>query len=223
MDGNRRWAKNRNMSGEQGHREGIKIFRKVIDWCLECKLEYLTAYVFSTENWSRSKGEVDFLMSAIVENFSKYREEALKKNVRVRVLGTRERLSDELKSVITAIQEDTKRCTGFNLNLAFNYGGRQEIVEAVRAISAKILLKELSLDEIDEDLLAGYMYTKEIPDPELIIRTGGEQRVSNFLTWQSTYSEFVFLDVLWPDFKPEEHLKFALSEIEGRTRRYGGG
>ncbi|GHU86309.1 isoprenyl transferase [Clostridia bacterium] len=223
MDGNRRWAQNRGMSIEQGHKEGMKTFQKVIDWCSEAGLGYLTTYVFSTENWSRSKAEVDFLISMIVENFSKYREEALKKDVRVRVLGTKERLSDELKSAVRAIQEDTKKCTGLNLNLAFNYGGRLEIVEAAKAISVKVLLREISIDEIDEDLLASHMYTKGIPDPELIIRTGGEQRVSNFLTWQSIYSEFVFLDVLWPDFKPEEHLKFALSEFEGRNRRYGGG
>ncbi|GHV29572.1 isoprenyl transferase [Clostridia bacterium] len=221
MDGNRRWAQNRDVSIKQGHKEGAKTLQKVLDWCIELKLEYLTTYVFSTENWSRSEDEVDFLMSVIVDNFSKYYEEALKKNVRVRVLGTKEHLSGKLRDVVNAIQEDTKNCTGLNLNLAFNYGGRQEIIEAVKAISKKVSLKELSVDEIDEALLASHMYTKEIPDPELIIRTGGEQRVSNFLTWQSIYSEFVFLDVLWPDFKLED-LKFALSEFEGRNRRYGG-
>lgn len=221
MDGNGRWAKKRGLPRSAGHKAGAQTFRKISRYCSDIGIKYLTMYAFSTENWSRPKEEVDTLM----RYFKDYLEEALRDfgddTISVKFLGDIYRFPPELTELMIKNETLSAAHTGMVLNLAMNYGGRAELVNAFRQMSDKLLSGELSKDDIDEKLISDHLYTKGQPDPDLIIRPSGEHRTSNFLLWQSAYSEYYIDDVLWPDYTPE-HLDKALIEYSKRSRRFGG-
>lgn len=220
LDGNGRWAKKRGLARSIGHRQGTKALRPVIRHCQNLGVRYLTLYVFSTENWNRPQKEVDGIMSLLREHF----DEAAKssgENIRIRVLGDVSRLDADLQRLIAEAVQDTAQNTGLTVNFALNYGGRQELVFAVRKLAEAVKSGVLQPEDIDETVIEKQLYTADMPDPDLIIRPSGEQRLSNFLLWQCAYSEFVFMDVLWPDFKPN-NLDAAIAEYAGRNRRFGG-
>ena len=224
MDGNGRWAKKRHLPRLAGHRAGAESLDRTMHWCKEAGIKYLTVYAFSTENWKRSKGEVAGLMK-LLSHFIKSKEKELVKNgVRFRVIGRREDLSEKLQGEIAALEEKTKDGE-FTLVVALSYGGRDEIVRAAAKLAAKGLLGSnrvgLGSDRVDEEAFASCLDTAGIPDPDLIIRTSGELRLSNFLLWQAAYAEFYFTDVLWPDFDKQEFDK-ALASFSKRERRMGG-
>jgi undecaprenyl diphosphate synthase len=221
MDGNGRWAKKRGMPRKVGHREGANTLRTISKFCNKIGIKYLTVYAFSTENWTRPKEEVDALMSLLLEYLRDIDNEIGDDNVRIRIIGDVGRLSEEIQKEIAVVNRKTEKNDGFNLIFALNYGGRDEIVHAVRDIAIKVKKGLLKEDEITENTVTNYLYTVGIPDPELVIRASGEKRISNFLLWQSAYSEFWFPNVLWPDFR-EEHIIEAIIEYQSRNRRYGG-
>ena len=220
LDGNGRWAKKRGLPRTAGHKVGAENFRKIATYCKNIGVEYLTVYAFSTENWSRPEDEVSTLMKL----FDRYLKEAIdtmaKDNIRMRVLGDVSALSIELQKQIEETNHISQQYEGFQANICINYGGRAEIIRA-----AKLYLEDVrdnGADEVlDEKRFGSYMYSSGIPDPELLIRPGGEQRISNFLLWQCAYSEFYFTDVLWPDFDAQE-LEKAIAEFNRRDRRFGG-
>lgn len=216
MDGNRRWAKKRGMPTSFGHSEGANTLEKIADDCSDLGIEYLTVYAFSTENWKRSKDEVDYLMKLLAKHINDFDKRIKNKNVRFRLVGEIKDLNDELQKGILAIEERTKNNTGLTVNIAINYGGRAEILNAAK----EIIDANVSSANIDEELFSKYLQTKDSPDPELIIRTGGEQRLSGFLLWQAAYSELYFTDVLWPDFNKAELIK-SLEEYNNRKRNFG--
>ena len=220
MDGNGRWAKKRNLPRALGHKAGVEAIRRIVKECNKLGVKYLTLYAFSTENWNRPLKEVDSLMKLLVDYLKNEFEELNANDVVINSIGNISKLPQTCREELNAAYEKTKNNNGLTLNLALNYGGRNEIVDAVKRISLDLLNKKISKDEITEDLLSGYMYTREIPDPDLIIRPSGELRLSNFLLWQSAYSEFWFSDVNWPDFN-EKQLKFAISDYQKRDRRFG--
>lgn len=216
MDGNGRWAQSRHRPRVYGHQQGVKTVRRIVEDAADIGIKYLTLYSFSTENWTRPKSEIVALFQLLKKYVADDLETLNKNNVCVRIIGSRDRLSDDLIETITKVETVTKDNTEFYLNIAFNYGGRNEIVRALgRAAEAGH-----TIDEIDEDVMSQYLDTAGLPEPELIIRTSGERRVSNFLMWQTAYSEFVFSDVLWPDFKRED-LEAAIAEFQTRERRFG--
>lgn len=221
MDGNGRWAKKRGLPRTAGHTNGALTFRKIARYCSNIGIKYLTVYAFSTENWKRPKDEVD----AIMKLFKDYMIEAINDfqddDIVLKYIGDRSMFSDELLELMKRTEEDSKDRTGMVLNIAMNYGGRDELVHAFKEIAHDCINNITSVDEIDEKLISSHLYTKNQPDPDLIIRPSGENRTSNFLLWQSAYSEYVIMDVLWPDFK-EEHLNKALYEYAKRNRRFGG-
>ena len=224
MDGNGRWAKKRHLPRLAGHRAGAESLDRTMHWCKEAGIKYLTVYAFSTENWKRSKGEVAGLMK-LLSHFIKSKEKELVKNgVRFRVIGRREDLSEKLQGEIAALEEKTK-AGEFTLVVALSYGGRDEIVRAAAKLAAKGLLGSnrvgLGSDRVDEEAFESCLDTAGIPDPDLIIRTSGELRLSNFLLWQAAYAEFYFTDVLWPDFDKTEFDK-AIASFSKRERRMGG-
>lgn len=221
MDGNRRWAKQRNLDTRLGHKKGAETLENIVRYCNKIGIKYLTVYAFSTENWKRSKEEVGALMLLLQNYLDDFAKKADAENIRIKMLGNREGLSDGLINKIDSTVARTKNNTGLTFNVAFNYGGRDEIIKAVKKIAQDVENKVLSIDEIDEKVLANNLYTKEIPDPDLMIRTSGEIRTSNFLPWQLVYSEFYFTDKLWPDFT-EEDLDEAINEYNRRTRNFGG-
>ena len=204
-----------------GHREGAKTFRKIARYCSNIGIKYLTVYAFSTENWKRPTDEVNYLMKLFEQYLKEALEDFKEENNRVLFLGDRSGFSENLQNLIKEVEESSKDCTGMTLNIAMNYGGRDEIVKACKSIALKVKNSELSLDNIDEEVLSNEMYTKGQADPDLIIRPSGEYRLSNFLTWQSAYSELVFMDILWPDFT-EKDLDGAILEYNSRNRRFGG-
>ena len=220
LDGNGRWAKKRGLPRTAGHKVGAENFRKIATYCKNIGVEYLTVYAFSTENWSRPEDEVSTLMKL----FDRYLKEAIdtmaKDNIRMRVLGDVSALSPELQKQIEETNRISQQYEGFQANICINYGGRAEIMRA-----AKLYLEDVRVngagEELDENRFGSYMYSSGIPDPELLIRPGGEQRISNFLLWQCAYSEFYFTDVLWPDFDAQE-LEKAIAEFNRRDRRFGG-
>lgn len=223
MDGNGRWAKKKRLPRIAGHRKGVEILRDVIETASELKVKHLTLYAFSTENWKRPKPEVDALMSLLVEFFNKEIDELHMNKVKIQAIGDISKLPEKAKaSTIQAINK-TKENNGLQLNIAINYGGRAEIVRAIKAMIQDVHSGNLSIDSIDQDLISDYLYTKGIPDPDMLIRTSGEYRISNFLLYQIAYTEFVFTssDVLWPEFNRERFLESIL-EFQGRKRRYGG-
>lgn len=221
MDGNGRWAKKRNMPRTYGHRAGVETIRDVVKASSEIGVKYLTLYAFSTENWKRPSDEVNALMNLLVEYLRKEVEELHRNNVIVNAIGDISKLpqicQDELKKAF----EKTKNNTGLTLNLALNYGGRDEILKAVKKIVQKVENGDIKTDEIDEKTFSDCLFTASMPDPDLLIRPSGEYRLSNFLLWQIAYSEFWFSDICWPDFN-RQHLYRAIYEYQNRDRRFGG-
>ena len=225
MDGNGRWAKKRMQPRVMGHKAGMDALQKVTIAASDLGVKVLTVYAFSTENWSRPKDEVKFIMNLPVEFFDKYVPELHKNNVRVQVIGETNRLPENTFDAMERACEKTKHNSGLILNFALNYGGRAEITNAIKAIAQEVLEAKLNLGDISEDLIANHLMTNNLPflyrDPDLIIRTSGELRLSNFLPWQSAYSELYFTPTLWPDFNRNE-LILAVSEFNRRKRRFGG-
>ncbi|WP_428897977.1 undecaprenyl diphosphate synthase [Parelusimicrobium proximum] len=215
MDGNGRWAKQRGLDRNKGHEEGVKAVEKTVKKAHELGVKYLTLYAFSTENWVRPDSEIKTLMKMLVKVLDSYNEKFSSYDAKLIVSGRREPLSKDVQDKIDYVMRDTKDKKGITINIALNYGSRQEITDAVNKI-----LKE-GKAEIKDGELAEYMYSPSVPDPELIIRTSGEERLSNFLLWQAAYSEFYFTDVLWPDFN-EAELEKAIFSYTSRTRRFGG-
>jgi len=221
MDGNGRWAQRRLLPRTMGHRAGMSSLKKVVRTCDELKVAYLTVFAFSTENWKRPETEVDYLMNLLVEFLHRELEELHQNDVQIHVLGDYGAIPQKCQIEISRALEMTRNNTGLIFNIALNYGARREIVESVKSITTRILRGELSPDDIDEQVLAQSLYTAGMPDPDLLIRTAGEMRISNFMLWQVAYAEIVVSDVLWPDFGPEE-LRRAIQEYQGRDRRFGG-
>ena len=221
MDGNGRWAKKRGLPRSAGHAAGAETFRNIANYCRTLGVEYLTVYAFSTENWKRSEEEV----SAIMRLLGNYLREALrdmeKNHVRFKFFGDLSRLSPELRKLCREAESQSAVFGDVQVNFCLNYGGRDEIVSACRSFAQDVADGKRQPQELTEQLLSGYLYSKDVPDPELIIRPSGEKRTSNFLLWQSAYSEYVFMDVLWPDFGPKD-LDKAISEYHSRNRRFGG-
>ncbi|WMJ84192.1 isoprenyl transferase [Oscillospiraceae bacterium LTW-04] len=220
LDGNGRWAKKRGLARSIGHRQGTRALRPVIRHCQNIGVRYLTLYVFSTENWNRPQNEVDGIMNLLQEHFDEATKSA-GENIRIRVLGDVSRFDADLQQQIAKSVQDTAQNTGLTVNFALNYGGRQELVYAMRKLAEAVESGDLKPEDIDEAAIDRQLYTADMPDPDLIIRPSGEQRLSNFLLWQCAYSEFVFMDVLWPDFKTND-LDAAIAEYAGRNRRFGG-
>ncbi|MDZ5720305.1 isoprenyl transferase [Bacillus inaquosorum] len=221
MDGNGRWAKKRSLPRIAGHHEGMKVVKRTTKLANELGVKVLTLYAFSTENWKRPKMEVDFLMKLPEEFLNTYLPELVEENVQVRIIGDETALPAHTLRAIEKAVEDTAQNDGMILNFALNYGGRTEIVTAAKALAEKVKEGSLDIEDIDESLFSNYLMTESLQDPELLIRTSGEIRLSNFMLWQVAYSEFVFTDVLWPDFK-EDHFLQALGEYQQRGRRFGG-
>lgn len=221
MDGNGRWATYRTLPRLEGHRRGVEALRKTVRAALDLRIRYLTVYSFSLENWARPQDEIFGLM-ALLKRFIRNDLAELRENgVRVRVLGQREGLSADVLSLLDEAEETTRRNSRLTLVIAFNYGGRQEIAAAARALAERVAAGEIASSEIDADLLGRFLSLPDVPDPDLVIRTSGEMRVSNFLLWQAAYAEYVFLPVLWPDFD-RAALETALREFARRERRFGG-
>jgi len=220
MDGNGRWAKKRMLPKVAGHKRGVDVVRRCVEDAIDLGIRYLTLYAFSSENWNRPEDEVNDLMNLLQRYLTKEVDSLHEKNIRIAFIGNRSKLSRHIRTLLEKAEEKTRDNSRLCLTLALSYGGRAEIVEAAAALARKVKTGELDCDEITENMFASHLHTSNIPDPDLIIRTSGEQRISNFLLWQIAYSEFVFLDVLWPDFN-REMLSQALEEYYGRDRRYG--
>ena len=221
LDGNGRWAKKRNMPRNYGHVQGSKTVEQIIEDGYKMGIEYITVYAFSTENWKRSADEVDALMKLLAKYLIDCIERSTKNNMRVRVIGDKSGLDTKLVARINELEETTKNATGLKFTIAINYGGRDEIRRAVTRIAEDVEKGVITSKAITEDLINDYLDTAGLPDPDLLIRTSGEERLSNFLPWQLAYTEFYFTDVLWPDFTKEDLLT-AIRYYNGRERRFGG-
>lgn len=221
MDGNRRWAKEKGLDTKLGHKAGAETLEKIASFANDIGLKYLTVYAFSTENWKRTKEEVGALMVLLNYYLDKFLNKESLRNIKIRVLGDVESLDKGLKESIYKIVEKSKNNTGLTLNIAFNYGGRAEIVRAIKNISEKVKNNEVEIDQINEELVSNNLYTANEPEPDLLIRPGGELRISNFLLWQLAYTEFLFVDKYWPDFSEEDLLQ-AIEMFEKRNRKFGG-
>ncbi|MBO6260394.1 MAG: isoprenyl transferase [Lachnospiraceae bacterium] len=221
LDGNGRWAKAKGLPRKLGHVQGAKTIEEVCELMWNHGVEYFTVYAFSTENWKRSEEEVSALMTILREYMVKSIQRANANNMRVRIIGEKSRLAEDIQKSIADLEKATVENTGLKFTIAINYGSRDEITRAVRRIVSKAENGEISADSITEDMISAELDTAGYPDPDLLIRTSGEQRISNFLLWQCAYSEFYFTDVLWPDFG-EKDLAAALDAYAGRERRYGG-
>jgi len=221
MDGNRRWAKQRKLDVRLGHKKGAETIEMIAKYCNKIGVKYLTVYAFSTENWKRTKEEVGALMLLLQNYLDIFAKTADSENIRIKMLGNREGLSEGLLKKIDNTIEKTKSNTGLTLNIAFNYGGRDEIVKAVKNIVCDVKNGNINIEDINQELISQNLYTKNIPDPDLMIRTSGEIRTSGFLPWQLVYTEFYFTDKLWPDFSTED-LDNAIVEYSKRTRKFGG-
>ena len=220
MDGNRRWAKDRGLTTREGHKAGAQALEDISKFCNKIGIKYLTVYAFSTENWKRAEDEVKALMMLLQNYLDEYSKRADTENIKVKILGDITALSEGMQKSIKRCMERTKDNTGVTFNIALNYGGRDELIKAIKQISAKVKNQEIDIEEISEKLVSDNLYTKGQPDPDLLIRTSGELRLSNFLPWQLVYSEFLFLDKNWPDFE-EEDLDKAIIEYQKRTRKFG--
>ena len=216
MDGNRRWAKEKHLPSAMGHQKGVDSLRSTMRLFDRFGIKYLTVYAFSTENWNRKKEEVEFLMGLLAKTLLNELDDMHKENVRIRFLGDLTKLSKNLVDIVKNAENKTKDNTGVNLNIAFNYGSRDEITNALKAI----IQEGLKSEDITEDTISNHLYTKDIPDPDLLIRTGGEKRISNYLLWQLAYSEIYVTDTYWPEFD-ENELSKAIVEFEHRNRRFG--
>ncbi len=221
MDGNGRWARKRLMPRTMGHRAGMSSLKKIVQSCDDLGIAILTVFAFSTENWKRPRDEVDYLMQLLVEFLRKELDELHRKNVRISVLGDYEQVPLECQTEIKRALEITRQNTGLIFNIALNYGARLEIIEAVKTFTNKVLDKELELSDLNEELFSSLLYTGGMPDPDLLIRTAGEKRISNFMLWQIAYTELVVLNTLWPDLTPQD-LKNAIIEYQQRDRKFGG-
>ena len=220
MDGNRRWAKKKNLPIRLGHKQGAETLEKIVRYGNKIGINYITVYAFSTENWKRSKEEVDALMSLLEKYLDDFAKEADTENIVIKVLGNIDVLSDSLKTSINKTIKRTENNTGTIFSIALNYGGRDEIVNATKQIALDIKDGKINVEDINEEIFSKYLYTKNIPDPDLLIRTSGELRLSGFLPWQSVYSEFLFLDKLWPDFSIQD-LDYAIEVYNKRNRKFG--
>ncbi|WP_101843912.1 isoprenyl transferase [Halobacillus sp. Marseille-P3879] len=221
MDGNGRWAKNRGMPRIAGHKEGMSVVKKIVRHASDLGVQILTLYAFSTENWKRPKNEVDFLMKLPVDFLGTYLPELIERNVQVQTIGDVSLLPEHTQKAIRDAIEKTSDNDGLILNFALNYGSRYEMVHAVKEIAKNVEKGEISSEEITEEMFTSHLYTSKLFEPDLLIRTSGEQRLSNFLLWQLAYSEFWFTEVFWPDFD-ESHFEKALYDYQNRKRRYGG-
>ena len=221
LDGNGRWAKKKGMPRNYGHAQGSKNVERICEDAYRLGVKYLTVYAFSTENWKRPQDEVDALMNLLRNYMKTCLKTAEKNRMRVRVLGVKTALDEDIKSRIEELEEATKHNDGLNFQIALNYGSREEMVRAMKRMCMDCKDGKVEPGEIDEALFESYLDTHDIPDPDLMIRTSGEQRLSNYLLWQLAYSEFYFTDVLWPDFTKEELIK-AIEYYNGRDRRFGG-
>lgn len=221
MDGNGRWAKARGVTRLQGHQEGVEAARRAVEVAKELGLTHVTLYSFSTENWNRPDWEVRHLMGLLRRFFDEDLKRLAEEGVRVRIIGDRSTLPENLAELVEDAERRTADNTGYTLQIAFNYGGRDEIVRAAAKLAAKAAAGEIDPAQIDEAALTGALDTEGAPDPDLVIRTSGEQRISNFLLWQAAYAEFVFLDCYWPDFDRDAFMG-AVEEYRARERRYGG-
>ena len=216
MDGNRRWAKEKNLPSAMGHKKGVDSLKNILRECNDFSIKYLTVYAFSTENWNRKKEEVEFLMNLVAVTLTNELAEMHKENVQIHFIGDLTKLSDKLQKILANAVETTKNNTGVVLQIALNYGSRDEIVHAVQ----KIVESGVKSDQIDEQLISENLYTAGVPDPDILIRTGGEQRISNYLLWQIAYSEIIIRSEFWPDFD-KNSLKDSILEFGKRQRRYG--
>lgn len=221
LDGNGRWAKSKGMPRNYGHAQGSKNVERICEDAYRMGVKYLTVYAFSTENWSRPKDEVDALMKLLRNYMKTCLKTAAKNDMKIRVLGDVTRLDEDIRARIAELEEATKNNGGLNFQIAINYGSRDEIIRAVRKLAEDCREDRLEPEEIDESVFEGYLDTHDIPDPDLLIRTSGELRLSNYLLWQLAYTEFYFTDVPWPDFTKEELVK-AIEQYNARERRYGG-
>ncbi len=220
MDGNRRWAKERNIETRLGHKEGAETLKKIAKYANKIGIQYLTVYAFSTENWKRTKEEVGALMGLLQMYVNDFLNDKELENIKINVLGDVSKLEPGLQKSIQKAIDRTRDYTGMTLNVAFNYGGRDEITKAVQKIAKKVQNQEITIQDIDEQYVADNLYTQGQLEPDLLIRTGGEQRISNFLLWQLAYTEFLFIDKYWPDFSAKD-LDEAIEVFEQRNRKFG--
>ena len=221
LDGNRRWAKAHNLTTKDGHKAGAKNLERIVKYCDEIGIKYLTVYCFSTENWKRSEEEISALMLIFRSYLNSFAEKADKNNIKVNIIGDPSAFDERIQRGMKNVMEKTKNNTGLVLNLALNYGGRAEITHAVKEIAKKIQNSEINIGDITEELITDNLYTAGQPDPDLFIRTSHELRTSNFLPWQLIYTEFYFPDKHWPEFD-EQELLLAIKEYQNRNRRFGG-
>ena len=220
MDGNGRWAEQKGMPRIFGHQNGVSAVRKIVEAANKFKIKYLTLFTFSLENWDRPQSEVDTLMGLLVQTLEDEFEEMQKNNIKLNAIGQLDTLPDDVRDKLYSITESTKNNSGMTLTLALSYGGKQEIFKAVKEISDKVKNDIICLDNFDDSLINDHLYTRDLPDVDLLIRTSGEQRISNFLLWQIAYAELYFTDIYWPDFT-EEDLEKAIVEYQNRERRFG--
>lgn len=221
LDGNGRWAKAKGMPRNYGHAQGSKNVERICEEAWRMGIKYLTVYAFSTENWNRPKEEVDALMKLLRNYMKTCLKTAAKNDMKIRVIGDKSRLDEDIRTRIAELEEATKNNQGLNFQIAINYGSRDEITRAMKALAQDCVDGKVHAEDINESIIASYLDTHDIPDPDLLIRTSGEQRLSNYLLWQLAYTEFYFTDVPWPDFSKEELLK-AVEQFNRRDRRYGG-
>ncbi len=221
MDGNGRWAKKRGLLRINGHKEGMLVLKRTVESCKNLGVDFLTVYAFSTENWKRPKLEVSFLLNLLKYYINSELDYLKENNVSLRFIGSRIGLDKKIISMMEMIEKETSNGTEMIFSIAFNYGGRMEISDSVKEIALMVKNGNLLPEDINEDLITNHLYTKNIPDPDLIIRTSGEFRISNFLLWQSAYSEYYITDILWPEFNEEELVK-AFKVFSARNRRFGG-
>lgn len=221
MDGNGRWAKKRGLPRSIGHKEGAKALERIAGYCGEIGIKHLTVYAFSTENWKRPQEEVDSLMNLLLEYLKNAEMHIKDKNTRIRILGDTKRLSSEIQNEIVRVEKVTEKNSGLSLNFALNYGSQDEIISATKLIAQRVLDEKITLDDISKEEIEKNLYTSGIPEPDLLIRPGGEKRLSNYLLWQCAYTELWFTDILWPDFT-KNHIKQAIVEYQKRIRKYGG-
>lgn len=224
MDGNGRWAKKRGLERTKGHKVGAEVFRKICQYASDIGIKYMTFYAFSTENWKRSAAEVGKIMDLLRDYLGEMQEreeENEKAGYNIHFIGSREGMPEDIVALMDIVESRSSDKNKIHINIAVNYGGRAEIVHSVKEIAKKLQSGEITLEDIDEDMISSHIYTKNQPDPDLIIRPSGEQRLSNFLIWQAAYAEFYYDDVLWPDFT-EKDLDRAIEEYNKRNRRFGG-
>ncbi len=220
MDGNRRWAKKRFLPSAQGHRKGYQKVKEVAEWCIEIGVEVLTVYAFSTENWKRAQKEISYLMDLVRYALRDDLESYMKQGIRIRIIGQRQRLPRDIQELIEEVEEKTKCNTRLVLQIALSYGGRAEIIESMREMYAKISRKEIDIATLDEAIVSSHLWTRGVQDPDLVVRTGGEMRLSNFLIWQSVYSELYFTKTLWPSFTKKEFQEMV-EDYYHRKRNFG--